>query len=76
MLKVSAKTRFNETERAAGRVSLGLIKERLPAKAKILILSLTGSRAFGWAADNLDYDIHGIFVCNHVYWDWVYMGMI
>jgi len=27
---------------------------------KVLVLSLTGSRAFGWGAGK-DYDIHGVF---------------
>ena len=75
MLKTPIKTKFDKKEKAAVRASLALVKERLPAKAKILILSLSGSRAFGWAADNLDYDIHGIFVYNHVYWDWVHIGI-
>jgi hypothetical protein len=28
---------------------------------KILLLSLTGSRAYGWANDKFDYDVHGVF---------------
>jgi hypothetical protein len=48
-------------------------EERLPPNAKILLLSLTGSRAFGWAAENFDYDVHGIYACRD-YWDWVHLG--
>jgi predicted nucleotidyltransferase len=50
-----------------------LIKEKLPKNGKILVLSLTGSRAFGWAAENYDYDIHGIFAVKN-YWDYVHSG--
>jgi Predicted nucleotidyltransferase len=49
------------------------IKGKLPAKANILFLSLTGSRAFGWADSNQDYDIHGAFLCDN-YWDWIHDG--
>ncbi len=45
----------------------------LPKEAKLLFLSLTGSRAFGWASDKQDYDIHGLFLCDN-YWDWVHIG--
>ena len=43
------------------------------SKGKILCLSLTGSRAFGWGGDITDYDIHGIFAKKD-YWDWVHIG--
>lgn len=52
---------------------IDMIKERLPNNAKTLILSLTGSRAFGWSDGTQDYDIHGIFICDN-YWDWVHDG--
>ncbi|MHC1624228.1 MAG: hypothetical protein ACXQTR_06550 [Candidatus Methanospirareceae archaeon] len=52
---------------------IGLIRERLPERAEILLLSLTGSRAFGWADERYDYDIHGLFACDK-YWDWVHLG--
>ena len=52
---------------------LDLINVRLPNNGKILCLSLTGSRAFGWARENLDYDIHGIFLAKNA-WDWVHYG--
>jgi len=41
---------------------------------RVLLLSLTGSRGFGWANDRYDYDVHGIFVKNN-YWDWVHLGL-
>jgi predicted nucleotidyltransferase len=50
-----------------------LIKRRLPKNGKILVLSLTGSRAFGWANENYDYDIHGVFAAKN-YWDYVHSG--
>jgi len=50
-----------------------IINEILPENSQILLLSLTGSRAFGWAGDNMDYDVHGIFLCPN-YWDWVHLG--
>jgi predicted nucleotidyltransferase len=59
-------------KRKAERV-VELIKEKLPKNGKILVLSLTGSRAFGWAAENYDYDIHGIFAAKN-YWDYVHSG--
>jgi hypothetical protein len=49
------------------------IKSYLPDSAKILLLSLSGSRAFGWGLTNQDYDIHGIFACEN-YWDYVHAG--
>jgi hypothetical protein len=52
-----------------------IINERLPNNAKLLFLSLTGSRAFGWASDNQDYDVHGVFLCDN-YWDWVHVGLV
>ena len=52
---------------------LGLIDVRLPNNGQVLCLSLTGSRAFGWASENMDYDIHGIFAAKDA-WDWVHYG--
>lgn len=52
---------------------LDVVNDRLPDNGKILCLSLTGSRAFGWANERMDYDIHGMFVCKN-YWDWVCYG--
>jgi hypothetical protein len=49
-----------------------LIEEKL-GTGRILCLSLTGSRAFGWAKENYDYDVHGIFA-KKGYWDWVHSG--
>jgi hypothetical protein len=42
-------------------------------KPEILCLSLTGSRAFGWSDEKLDYDIHGLFASKD-YWDTVHFG--
>jgi len=54
-----------------------LVEKALHPKGKILVLSLTGSRAFGWADDRYDYDVHGGFhVPLRYYWDWVHMGKI
>lgn len=50
-----------------------LVNDRLPTNGKILCLSLTGSRAFGWANERLDYDIHGLFAAKNA-WDWVHYG--
>ena len=50
-----------------------LIQQKLPKNGKILVLSLTGSRAFGWANENYDYDIHGIFAAKN-YWGYVHNG--
>jgi len=51
-----------------------IIRERLPEKARILLLSHTGSRAFGWSWFNFDYDVHGIVACRG-YWDWMHLGI-
>jgi len=59
-------------EKKAKRV-IEIIKEKLPKDGKILVLSLTGSRAFGWANENYDYDIHGTFAAKN-YWDYVHSG--
>ena len=50
-----------------------IIKKKLPPGGQILVLSLTGSRAFGWANEHYDYDIHGIFAAKN-YWDYVHGG--
>jgi len=42
-------------------------------RARILVLSHTGSRAFGWADDRFDIDIHGVFALKG-YWDYVHAG--
>lgn len=49
------------------------IQEMLGPGKPLLLLSLTGSRAFGWASDNNDYDIHGIFCAQH-WFDYVHYG--
>jgi predicted nucleotidyltransferase len=60
-------------ERGKAKRVIELIKKSLPKNGEILVLSLTGSRAFGWAAENYDYDIHGIFAAKD-YWDYVHSG--
>lgn len=49
------------------------IQEMLGPGRPLLLLSLTGSRAFGWAGDDYDYDIHGIF-CAQNWFDYVHYG--
>jgi len=51
-----------------------IVAERLPYDARILLLSHTGSRAYGWSWYNFDYDIHGVFACKG-WWDWVHIGV-
>jgi predicted nucleotidyltransferase len=60
-------------EKEKAKRVIELIKGGLPASGKILVLSLTGSRAFGWANENYDYDIHGVFAAKN-YWDYVHSG--
>jgi predicted nucleotidyltransferase len=60
-------------DRGKAERAIELIKEKLPKNGKILVLSLTGSRAFGWADERYDYDIHGIFAAKN-YWDYVHSG--
>ena len=52
-----------------------LVESILPSEAKILIVSHTGSRAFGWGAENLDYDFRGVFYVSKTYWDWAHIGI-
>jgi len=51
-----------------------LIFKILPKNAVVLILSHTGSRAYGWGSDILDIDVRGIFYVEGEYWDWVHIG--
>jgi len=51
-----------------------IIQERLPPNGRIVLLSLTGSRAFGWAWKNFDYDVHGLIAAPK-WWDWVHLGI-
>jgi len=52
---------------------LDIINSKLPSGGKILCLSLTGSQAFGWANENFDYDMHGLFTAKSS-WSWVHDG--
>lgn len=53
--------------------AIEIIKGILPSDSRLLVLSLTGSRAFGWASSNMDYDVHGVYYASN-YWDWVHLG--
>lgn len=58
----------NKIEPAILKKVLGLINARLPKRAKVLCLSLAGSRALGLANEGSNYEIYGIFACKN-YWD-------
>ena len=47
--------------------------EGMLAGGRVCFLSLTGSRAFGWAGPDMDWDIHGVFA-KEGYWDHVHSG--
>jgi len=49
--------------------SIEYTKKMMPQNGTLLLLSLTGSRAFGWGGDVYDYDIHGIFYAEQ-FWGW------
>jgi hypothetical protein len=50
-----------------------LFLEKTQGKAKIILMSHTGSRAFGWSSKNYDFDIHGYF--HYPKWfDYVHAG--
>jgi len=50
-----------------------LVQQILGRNGVLLCLSLSGSRAFGWAGKNFDYDVYGIYYKPN-YWDWVHLG--
>jgi len=50
-----------------------IVKRILPRRGKILCLSLTGSRAFGWGSEYYDIDVKGIIACRN-YWDTMHIG--
>jgi hypothetical protein len=53
---------------------LGVIRSKPGMdRARILILSHTGSRAFGWGDERFDVDVHGVFALKG-YWDYVHSG--
>jgi len=62
-----------EIDRATAREVVNIIRGIIPSRARILLLSHTGSRAFGWSWYNYDYDIHGLIACDR-YWDWMHLG--
>lgn len=55
--------------------AIEIVKERLPEDVIILIMSHTGSRAFGWGSERMDIDIRGVFYTTKPYWDWVHIGL-
>jgi len=50
---------------------LSIIESKLPSDGKVVCLSLTGSRSYGWASEKSDWDIRGIFSAKN-HWDWVH----
>ncbi len=51
-----------------------MMRTRLPDDAEIVILSSTGSRAFGWGGVRYDRDIRAMYVINRPYWDYCHIG--
>ncbi len=49
-------------------------EERFPKGGKVLWLSLTGSRAFGWGEEKFDYDVHGVYYVDGEYFDYIHYG--
>lgn len=41
--------------------AIEMIQERLPSEARLLHLSYTGGRAFGWGPENTDIDLRGFY---------------
>jgi len=50
-----------------------IVRKRLPKRAVLLILSHTGSRAFGWGSQIYDIDVRGIYAYKG-WFDWVHIG--
>jgi hypothetical protein len=49
------------------------IKSIAPRGTKIILLSHSGARAYGWGTKRNDYDIHGVICCKG-YFDYVHSG--
>lgn len=62
---------FNEEKQKEVKT---LIDEVLGDKAEVLLLCLTGSRAFGWGGSRYDIDIRGLYVAKDEYWDNCHYG--
>ncbi len=62
------KLEFHSIEKEKKKRIVKMIKKKFSEKAKILVLSLSGGRAFGWANKDSDYDIYGIYAAKN-YWD-------
>jgi len=60
-------------ERAQEEVKT-LVEDILGERADVLLLCLTGSRAFGWGGSKYDIDIRGLYVANEDYWDNCHFG--
>jgi len=50
-----------------------IIRSILPDDAIIIILSETGSRAFGWGSEKYDIDVRAVIACQP-YWDTFHIG--
>lgn len=50
-----------------------LVRGRLPERGKVLLLTFTGSRMFGWGGERYDIDARGIVACND-WWSDVHHG--
>lgn len=50
-----------------------LVRDRLPERGEILLLTYTGSRMFGWGGDHYDIDCRGIITCPN-WWSDVHHG--
>lgn len=53
--------------------SIKIITDLLPKNSEILVLALTGSRAFGWGGEVYDIDIRGVFSCKD-WWETIHWG--
>ena len=51
-----------------------LLKERIPENTRVLLLSFTGGRAFGWGSEIHDIDVRGIIYVGKPYWDFAHIG--
>jgi len=59
--------------RSEAATALQMINDRLHPEATIVLLSLTGSRAFGWGNERYDWDVHGI-IAKPKWWSKVHLG--
>jgi len=52
-----------------------IVRERLPSGGEVLLLSLTGSRAFGWGSDFYDIDVRGFYALEG-WFDTCHLGFL